>query len=71
MGVGCADVGADRGSGGGRTLGGPCRSGWRVRREGGVLVSGPDGVNRDVQNACVGLVGEGRRVRVCVEKFGW
>ena len=67
MGVGCADVGADRGSGGGRTLGG--------RRDGGVLVSGPDGVNRDVQNACVGLVGEGMeegeglRGEVCVVRL--
>jgi hypothetical protein len=24
------------------------------------VASGPDGMNRDVQNACVGLVGEGR-----------
>ena len=41
----------------------------------GVLVSGPDGVNRDVRNACVGLVGEGMeegeglRGKVCVVRL--
>ncbi|KAF2145166.1 uncharacterized protein K452DRAFT_284551 [Aplosporella prunicola CBS 121167] len=37
----------------------------------GVVVSGPDGMNRDVRNTCSRLVGEGRRVNVSVEKFGW
>ncbi|KAF4543768.1 FAD-binding domain-containing protein [Lasiodiplodia theobromae] len=37
----------------------------------GAVVSGPDALNRDVRNACAGLVGEGRAVEVHVEKFGW
>ncbi|KAF2803728.1 uncharacterized protein BDZ99DRAFT_452788 [Mytilinidion resinicola] len=37
----------------------------------GVVVSGPDGMIRDVRNVCAGLVGEGRDVKVVVEKFGW
>lgn len=37
----------------------------------GVVVSGPDGMNRGVRNACAGMVRGGRRVGVAVEKFGW
>ncbi|KAF1836995.1 hypothetical protein BDW02DRAFT_520072 [Decorospora gaudefroyi] len=37
----------------------------------GVVVSGPDGLVRDVRNACAGLVGKGVDVDVQVEKFGW
>jgi len=37
----------------------------------GVVVSGPDSMIRDVRNVCAGLVGEGKDVRVVVEKFGW
>lgn len=37
----------------------------------GVVVSGPDGMNRDVNNTCSRLVAEGRDVEVAVEKFGW
>ncbi|EOD46274.1 putative ferric reductase transmembrane component protein [Neofusicoccum parvum UCRNP2] len=37
----------------------------------GVVVSGPDAMNRDARNACSRLVGEGHAVRVNVEKFGW
>ncbi|OJD39900.1 ferric reductase transmembrane component [Diplodia corticola] len=37
----------------------------------GTVVSGPDALNRDVRNACAQLVGEGRAVKVHVEKFGW
>lgn len=37
----------------------------------GVVVSGPDGMNRDVRNTCSQLVWEGRNVEVMVEKFGW
>lgn len=37
----------------------------------GVMISGPDGMNRAARNACAELVGEGRRVEVAVEKFGW
>lgn len=40
-------------------------------REVGVVVSGPDGMNRAVRNVCAGAVGKGRDVRVAVEKFGW
>ncbi|ORY02921.1 ferric reductase like transmembrane component-domain-containing protein [Clohesyomyces aquaticus] len=37
----------------------------------GVVVSGPDGLVRDVRNVVAGLVGRGERVSVQVEKFGW
>ncbi|EME77341.1 uncharacterized protein MYCFIDRAFT_146550, partial [Pseudocercospora fijiensis CIRAD86] len=37
----------------------------------GVVVSGPDGMNRDVRNTCANMVWEGRDVEVRVEKFGW
>ncbi|KNG49356.1 ferric reductase transmembrane component [Stemphylium lycopersici] len=37
----------------------------------GVVVSGPDGLVRDVRNECAGLIFKGRNVDVQVEKFGW
>lgn len=37
----------------------------------GVVVSGPDGMNRAVRNVCSSLLQEGRDVSVEVEKFGW
>ena len=37
----------------------------------GVVVSGPDGLVRDVRNECAGLIYKGRNVDVQVEKFGW
>jgi NAD(P)H-flavin reductase len=37
----------------------------------GVVVSGPDGLVRDVRNTCAGLIWRGRDVDVQVEKFGW
>ncbi|KXT12672.1 hypothetical protein AC579_4508 [Pseudocercospora musae] len=37
----------------------------------GVVVSGPDGMNRDVRNSCASMIWEGRDVEVTVEKFGW
>lgn len=37
----------------------------------GVVVSGPDGLVRDVRNTCAGLVWRGADVDVQVEKFGW
>jgi len=37
----------------------------------GVVVSGPDGLVRDVRNTCAGLIWKGRDVDVQVEKFGW
>ncbi|KAJ4378070.1 hypothetical protein N0V83_000901 [Neocucurbitaria cava] len=37
----------------------------------GVVVSGPDGLVRDVRNVCAGLVWSGVDVSVQVEKFGW
>ncbi|OAL49572.1 hypothetical protein IQ07DRAFT_568601 [Pyrenochaeta sp. DS3sAY3a] len=47
--------------------------GWVQEGEGraGVVVSGPDGLVRDVRNAVAGLVWRGRDVYVQVEKFGW
>ncbi|KXX78559.1 Ferric reductase transmembrane component 1 [Madurella mycetomatis] len=40
-------------------------------KEIGVVVSGPDGLNRLVRNVCADAVGRGRDVRIAVEKFGW
>ncbi|KAA8566522.1 hypothetical protein EYC84_009078 [Monilinia fructicola] len=37
----------------------------------GVVVSGPDGMNRTVNNTCAGLVRRGQDLKVTVEKFGW
>ncbi|TLD09023.1 uncharacterized protein PgNI_07858 [Pyricularia grisea] len=37
----------------------------------GVVVSGPDSMNREVRNACADAIGRGANVRVAVEKFGW
>jgi hypothetical protein len=37
----------------------------------GVVVSGPEGLVRDVRNVCAGKVWEGAGVDVRVEKFGW
>ncbi|KAH6628170.1 hypothetical protein F5144DRAFT_494833 [Chaetomium tenue] len=37
----------------------------------GVVVSGPDGLNRAVRNVCAEEIRKGREVRVAVEKFGW
>ncbi|EAA35556.1 hypothetical protein GE21DRAFT_1828 [Neurospora crassa] len=37
----------------------------------GVVVSGPDGLNRTVRNTCADAIGEGLDVRIAVEKFGW
>ena len=37
----------------------------------GVVVSGPDGLNRAVRNVCSSLLRDGRDVSVEVEKFGW
>lgn len=37
----------------------------------GVVVSGPDAMNREANNACARLSWEGRDVQVAVEKFGW
>jgi len=36
-----------------------------------LVVSGPDGMVRDVRNAAAQLVGEGWNIEVHVEKFGW
>ena len=40
-------------------------------RESDVVVSGPDGLNRAVRNACADALGDGLNVNVAVEKFGW
>ncbi|KAJ9157414.1 Ferric/cupric reductase transmembrane component 2 [Pleurostoma richardsiae] len=37
----------------------------------GLVVSGPDGMNREVRNVCAGALGRGAGVRIAVEKFGW
>lgn len=37
----------------------------------GVMVSGPDGMNRAARNCCAQMIGEGQHVEVAVEKFGW
>lgn len=37
----------------------------------GVVVSGPDGMNRTARNACSDLLRRGKNVQVMVEKFGW
>ncbi|KAK4454728.1 hypothetical protein QBC34DRAFT_392452 [Podospora aff. communis PSN243] len=37
----------------------------------GVVVSGPDGLNRSVRNVCAKAISAGADVRVAVEKFGW
>jgi len=37
----------------------------------GVVVSGPDGMNRLVRNTCTELVRDGQNVDIAVEKFGW
>ncbi|KAI7085212.1 ferric reductase-like transmembrane component [Hortaea werneckii] len=37
----------------------------------GIVVSGPDGMNRVVRNTCARLAWEGRNIDVAVEKYGW
>lgn len=37
----------------------------------GVVVSGPEGLVRDVRNVCAGKMGKGTDVGLAVEKFGW
>jgi len=37
----------------------------------GVVVSGPDGMNRAVRNTCASLAWQGWDVDVAVEKYGW
>jgi len=37
----------------------------------GVMVSGPDGMNRSARNCCAQMLGEGHEIEVAVEKFGW
>ncbi|KAH0255443.1 ferric reductase-like transmembrane component, partial [Aureobasidium melanogenum] len=37
----------------------------------GVVVAGPDGMNRSCRNTCANLVSQGARLEVSVEKFGW
>ncbi|KAH6660543.1 ferric reductase like transmembrane component-domain-containing protein [Truncatella angustata] len=37
----------------------------------GVVVSGPDALNRAARNACASAVGQGAKVNLRVEKFGW
>ncbi|KAI4844229.1 hypothetical protein E4T44_06311 [Aureobasidium sp. EXF-8845] len=37
----------------------------------GVVVAGPDTMNRECRNKCASLVGQGVKLEVSVEKFGW
>ncbi|KAI1344176.1 hypothetical protein F5Y15DRAFT_411025 [Xylariaceae sp. FL0016] len=37
----------------------------------GIVVSGPDGLNREVRNACAAEVKAGAKINLRVEKFGW
>ncbi|KAI9643648.1 hypothetical protein NHQ30_008270 [Ciborinia camelliae] len=37
----------------------------------GVVVSGPNGMNRIVNNQCAEFVKEGQNLKITVEKFGW
>ena len=37
----------------------------------GVVASGPDSMGRDVRNACASLIGQGKDVKITIEKFGW
>jgi dihydroxyacetone kinase len=37
----------------------------------GVMISGPDGMNRAARNCCAQMLGEGSEIEVAVEKFGW
>ena len=37
----------------------------------GVVVSGPDGMNRSVRNTCAKMVRDGMDIDIAVEKFGW
>jgi hypothetical protein len=37
----------------------------------GVVVSGPDGLNRTVRNECARMMRKAMKVEVAVEKFGW
>jgi NAD(P)H-flavin reductase len=57
----------------GRPDAGGIVSQWVEEEDGssGVVVSGPDGLVRDVRNTCADLIWKGRDVDVQVEKFGW
>ncbi|KAF2133424.1 hypothetical protein P153DRAFT_363612 [Dothidotthia symphoricarpi CBS 119687] len=44
---------------------------WVGDGRAGVVVSGPEGLVRDVRNTCVGLIWKGKDVDVQVETFGW
>ncbi|PNS19334.1 Ferric reductase transmembrane component 1 [Sphaceloma murrayae] len=44
-------------------------NGWDKRI--GTVVSGPDSMNREVNNICASMVKRGMDVSVAVEKFGW
>lgn len=48
-------------------------TGWVDENAGsaGVVMSGPEGLVRDVRNVCAGMMRKGRDVSVQVEKFGW
>jgi NAD(P)H-flavin reductase len=37
----------------------------------GVVVSGPDSMNREVRNSCAAMASSGHKISVEVEKYGW
>jgi hypothetical protein len=44
---------------------------WAGDGRTGIVVSGPDGLVRDVRNTCAELIAQGVDVNLQVEKFGW
>jgi len=44
---------------------------WTGDGRTGIVVSGPDGLVRDVRNTCAGLMSQGVELQLQVEKFGW
>jgi hypothetical protein len=55
----------------GRPDAGKILRGWAEGKSTGIVVSGPDGLVRDVRNTSAALMGRGEDVRIQVEKFGW
>jgi len=48
-----------------------CIQSQRISQRVGVVVSGPDGMSREVRNGCAALQAKGHNVCVEVEKYGW
>ncbi|APA14358.1 hypothetical protein sscle_12g091280 [Sclerotinia sclerotiorum 1980 UF-70] len=56
---------------GGNGRNGNSSYGKKNKRRIGVVVSGPDGLNRTINNKCAEFVKEGMNLKVTIEKFGW